>query len=102
MSDNQMRVGLLWFDDDPKKEVSLKVKEAAERFFEKFGRRLNLCYVSPATLLLPQDAECIGTKGVHLDGLHLLPSPHVLPDHFWVGESHHSKETTNEPPQGRG
>jgi hypothetical protein len=35
-------------------------------------------------------------------GLRLLPSPLVLPDHFWVGESHKSKETTNEPPQSRG
>ncbi len=88
MSDNKMRVGLLWFDDDPKKEVSLKVKEAAERYFEKFGRRPNLCYVNPSTPPLPRDP----TDGVHLDGLRLLSSPLVLPDHFWVGESHQSRE----------
>lgn len=52
---NKMRVGLLWFDDDRKKEASLKIKEAAERYFEKFGRWPNLCYVSPATLPLPPD-----------------------------------------------
>jgi len=85
-----MLVGLLWFDDDPKKEVSLKVKEAAERYFEKFGRRPNLCYVSLGTLPI---------EGVHLDpsdgehpqdvnhGLRVLSSPLVLPDHFLVGEA---------------
>lgn len=89
---DKMRVGLLWFDDDPKKEVSLKVKEAAQRYFEKFGRWPNLCYVSPATLPLPRDP--IGTKGIHLDGLRVLSSHLVLPDHFWVGESHQSEEKT--------
>ncbi|HAL61172.1 MAG TPA: hypothetical protein DCP08_02035 [Chloroflexi bacterium] len=90
MSGNKMRVGLLWFDDDPKKEVSLKVKEAAQRYLEKFGRRPNVCYVSPATLPLPLDPP--GPAGIHLDGLRVLSSPLVLPDHFWVGEGHQSKE----------
>jgi len=114
MSDNKMRVGLLWFDDDPKKEVSLKVKEAAERYFEKFGRWPNVCYVSPATLPLPRDAECIGIEGVHLDpsdgedpqdvnhGLRVLSSPLILPDHFWVGESHQSKGAQKRASQSQG
>ncbi len=88
-----MRVGLLWFDDAPKKEVSLKVKEAAERYFEKFGRWPNLCYVSPHSFPL---------EGVHLDGLRLLSSPLVLPDHFWVGEGHHSKEAEKRAPKSQG
>ena len=102
MGDNKMRVGLLWFDDDPKKEVSLKVKEAAERYFEKFGRWPNVCYVSPATLPLPRDAECIGIEGVHLDGLRVLSSPLILPDHFWVGESHQSKGAEKRASQSQG
>jgi len=97
MSSNKMRVGLLWFDDDPKKEISLKVKEAAERYFEKFGQRPNVCYVSPATLPLPRDTS--GTEGIHLDGLCVLASPLVLPDHFWIGESHQLKEKA---PQSQG
>ena len=107
MSDNKMRVGLLWLDDDPKKEVSLKVKEAAERYFEKFGRWPNACYVSPSTLPLP-------TEGVHLDpsdgedpqdvnhGLRVLSSPLILPDHFWVGESHQSKGAEKRASQSQG
>ncbi|MFQ6002103.1 MAG: hypothetical protein ACE5LG_10640 [Anaerolineae bacterium] len=95
-----MRVGLLWFDDDPKKEVSLKIREAAERYFEKLGRQPNLCYVNPATLPLPRDSA--ETEGIHLDGLRVLSSPLVLPDHFWVGESHRPKETEEKAPQSQG
>ena len=93
MGDNRMRVGLLWFDDDPKKEVSLKVKEAAERYFQKFGRWPNVCYVGRATFPL---------EGIHLDGLRVLSSPLILPDHFWIGESHQSKETKEKAPQSQG
>jgi len=102
MSDNKMRVGLLWLDDDPKKEVSLKIKEAAERYFEKFGRWPNVCYVNPATLLLPQNTEGVGMEDVHLDSLRVLSSPLVLPDHFWVGESPQPKERKKRAPQSRG
>ena len=100
MSNHKMRVGLLWFDDDPKKETSLKIKGAAERYFEKFGRWPNVCYVSPATLSLSQDPAEI--EGIHLDGLRLLSSPLVLPDHFWIGESHRSKEKEKKAPQSQG
>lgn len=82
---DKMRVGLLWFDDDPKKEVSLKVQEAAERYLEKFGQRPNLCYVNPSTR--PQ-----ATEGIHLDSLRVLPNPLILPDHFWVGEGSKDEE----------
>lgn len=114
MSSNKMRVGLLWFDDDPKKEISLKIREAVERYSEKFGQGPNLCYVNPATPTITQDAECIGTEGIHLDpsdgehpqdvnhGLRVLPSPLVLPDHFWVGESHESKEAEKRAFQSQG
>ncbi|MFQ5886790.1 MAG: hypothetical protein ACE5II_06110 [Anaerolineae bacterium] len=102
MNNNRMRVGLLWFDDDPKKEVSLKAKEAAERYLEKFGRWPNVCYVSPVTLPLPRDAERIGIEGVHLDGLCVLSSPLILLDHFWVGESRQSKEAEKRAPQSQG
>lgn len=106
MSNNKMRMGLLWFDDDSKKEVALKIQEAAERYFEKFGQRPDLCYVNPATLPLP-------TEGVHLDpsdgehpqdvnhGLRVLPSPLILPGHFWVGEGHQSKQTKETAPRSR-
>ena len=71
-----MKIGLLWFDDDPKIEFSRKVQEAAHRYEEKFGRQPNVCYANPDTL--PQD-------GITLDGIRVIPSPLVLPFYLWVG-----------------
>ena len=70
------KIGLLWFDDDPKVDFSRKVQEAARRYKEKFGRRPNVCYVHPDTL--PQE-------GIALDGIRVIPSPLVLPYYFWLG-----------------
>ncbi len=76
MSDNKMRVGLLWFDDDPRVDFSRKVQEAAQRYGEKFGRRPNVCYVNP---------DILPPEGTALDGIRVIPSPLVLPYYFWVG-----------------
>jgi hypothetical protein len=72
-----MEVGLLWYDDS-NGDLASKVQEAAERYREKFGRRPDRCYVNPASVP--------GTgKGVSLDGIKVVASPTILPNHFWVG-----------------
>ncbi len=70
-----MEVGLLWHDDSPT-DFAAKVLEAAERYEEKFGIPPNRCYVHP---------ECLPREGVPANGIKVLPSPGVLPNHFWVG-----------------
>jgi len=70
-----LEVGLLWYDDS-QTDFAAKVLEAAERYEEKFGRPPNRCYVHPQSL--PED-------GVPANGIKVLTSPTVLPNHFWVG-----------------
>jgi hypothetical protein len=70
-----LEVGLLWYDDSPT-DFAAKVSAAAERYEEKFGRPPNRCYVHP---------ECLPEEGVPANGIKVLPSPGVLPNHFWVG-----------------
>lgn len=71
-----MKVGLLWFDDDPRRPFEVKVEEAVERYAEKFGERPNACFVNPRTL----------PEGVRsLAGVTIRASATVLPNHFWVG-----------------
>jgi hypothetical protein len=72
-----MEVGLLWYDDS-QADLAAKVQEAAERYREKFGRRPNRCYVNPASL--PGKGKVLS-----LDGIKVLTSPTILPNHFWVG-----------------
>ena len=45
-----MREGLLWYDNDPKKALTIKVAAAAQAYQRKFGRRPDTCYVAPVTM----------------------------------------------------
>jgi hypothetical protein len=67
--------GLLWYDGS-KADFATKVLEAKERYEEKFGRKPNCCYVHP---------ECLPEKGLPANGIKVVASPTVLPNHFWVG-----------------
>jgi hypothetical protein len=72
-----METGLLWYDDS-KADFASKVRDATERYREKFGRRPNRCYVNPASL--PEKPKVSSLKGIKV-----LASPVILPDHFWLG-----------------
>ncbi len=71
-----MNEGLLWFDADPKRALSEKIAQAADRYQHKYGRKPNLCYVNP--LMLPG-----GETGCN--GVRVIPSRYVLKYHFWIG-----------------
>ncbi len=70
-----MDTGLLWYDDS-QADFATKVLEAKERYEEKFGRKPNRCYVHP---------ECLPKEGIPANGIKVVASPTVLPNHFWVG-----------------
>jgi hypothetical protein len=70
-----VEVGLLWYDDS-QSDFAAKVLEAAQRYEEKFGSPPNRCYVNPA---------CFPEHGVPANGIKVVASPTVLPNHFWVG-----------------
>jgi hypothetical protein len=79
-------IGLLWFDDDPHRDLRQKVGSAARRYTEKFGRQPTLCYVHPSMLDGLADN---GASAISLDigDLHLrvVPRRSVLRHHFWLG-----------------
>jgi hypothetical protein len=72
-----IREGLLWFDNDPHRDLSQKVGRAAQHYRRKFGRQPNVCYVHPSLLNG-------GPRKV--DGVQVAGLPSVLKHHFWVGE----------------
>jgi len=76
-SKGEMKVGLLWFDDDPARDLAQKVGRAARHYRQKFGRRPNVCYVHPS--LLNGGSRRVG-------GVKVAPLPSVLRHHFWIGE----------------
>ena len=84
-----MDVGLLWYDDDPRRGLEDKIDRAAQRYREKYGRWPNTCYVHP------QIVDDQGTGGLRLayqgnsakSTIRVLTSPNILVHHFWVGET---------------
>ncbi|HKS69777.1 MAG TPA: hypothetical protein VJQ45_05130, partial [Ktedonobacterales bacterium] len=40
--------GLLWYDDDTRRPIALKIAEAADRYRERVGYEPTTCEVSPA------------------------------------------------------
>ena len=86
-----MKVGLLWLDDDPQRAIEEKVRRAAKRYREKFGRAANTCYVNPVSLGgngdLGDEFRCGRVK--------MIVTPKVLPHHFWLGVADRSQGKSN-------
>lgn len=71
-----MNIGMLWFDNDTKTDLSAKIKRAASYYKEKYGQNPNLCFVHPSMLKAPP---------AHEVGIELRTTRSVLPNHFWLG-----------------
>jgi hypothetical protein len=81
-----MKTGLLWFDDDPRKELEEKVLRAATHYERKYGRSPELCYVHPSTFNGNGDGKR-GKKGdvVKAGKVEIRAGRTVLLHHFWLG-----------------
>jgi hypothetical protein len=71
-----MKVGMLWFDNDPETSLKAKIERAAEYYSQKYGQKPNLCFVHPK--MLAGDPE-------RCDGIDIRATHQVLPNHFWLG-----------------
>jgi hypothetical protein len=72
----KMRVGWLWFDNDPGRTVEEKVLHAVQRYREKFGRAPDVCYVNP---------QVVGDGELRCGPVRVVPARHILLHHFWLG-----------------
>ncbi len=45
-----MNIGMLWFDNDPKADLAVKIKRAAQYYRNKYGKTPTLCFVHPSML----------------------------------------------------
>ena len=74
-----MDTGLLWFDDDPHRQLVEKVMRAATHYEHKYGRLPNLCFVHPAAV------EGNTKRPIKAGSVEIRPGRSVLPNHFWLG-----------------
>ena len=78
-----MKIGMLWFDDDKRRSLEQKIRQAAEYYEGKYGAAPNVCFVNNKTL---QEELKFGQVKV-------FPINKILPHHFWLGV--HSSNTGN-------
>src|SRR6266480_1705700 len=67
-----MKLGLLWYDADPRLTPKARLADAAGRYVERFGKPVNCCHVNPAELF--DEA-----------GILIVADPSVRRNHIWVG-----------------
>lgn len=72
-----MAWGLLWYDDNPTRDLPRKVALACARYRRKFGAMPDACYVHPSALG--------GGKELQVGVICVKALGTVLRNHFWVG-----------------
>jgi len=70
-----MNEGMLWYVNDPKKEIEKTVKNAVEFFEDKYGSAPLACYVHPDTLT---------SEFVAKDDVKVMPNEKVIKNHIWL------------------
>ncbi len=73
-----MKIGMLWFDNDPKSDLKVKIERAMSYYSKKYGQDPNLCYVHPSMV-------ANGNGHTNGNGIEIRPNRSVLPNHFWIG-----------------
>lgn len=71
-----MNYGMLWFDNDPKTDLSDKIEEASAYYEKKYGQVPNQCFINPEMGADKHDAAKL---------MKVTKSPMILPNHLWIG-----------------
>jgi hypothetical protein len=71
-----MNTGMLWFDNDPKADLAIKIQRAADYYHKKYGENPDLCFVHPSML---------GNSGAKAGKIEVRSNRSILPNHFWIG-----------------
>lgn len=92
-----MNLGMLWFDNDPKATLDIKVERAASYYRHKYGKTPTLCFVHPSMFPVPRESRldeqpvqaaaeaAPQTDSYVTGGIEVRKNRSVLPNHFWLG-----------------
>ena len=75
-----MKEGLLWFDNDPRRTLTDKVRLAVARYTRKHGIKPSRCFVHKDTPGIPAS----------FNGVEIRAGESVLRNHFWLGDDDES------------
>ena len=79
-----MNVGMLWFDNDTKSDLTTKIKRAAIYYQNKYGKHPNLCFVHPS-MTVTNGILMDETPGFKAGEIEVRTTRSVLPNHIWIG-----------------
>ena len=87
-----MKIGMLWFDNDAKAALDVRIERAASYYRTKYGKTPTLCYVHPSMLPAPVVESLPEDNGSQTEpvivrhaGVEVRTNRTVLPNHFWIG-----------------
>ena len=90
-----MKTGLLWFDDDPRKELEEKVLRAAAHYERKYGQAPDLCYVHPSAFDGNGNGKHAKKSSVVKAGnVEIRSGRSMLLHHFWLGMAEEKSQTS--------
>lgn len=70
----ELSIGMMWFDNDPKKATTAKIIEAGVYFTAKYGRVPNACTT--------HTGQGVSEK---VNEMKVTESRSILPNCFWIG-----------------
>lgn len=76
-----MYTGMLWYDNDLRTALIVKVQKASSYYLKKYGRLPDICLVHPS-MLDNKHPAVLQEQGKQITIRSYQP---VLPDHFWIG-----------------
>lgn len=82
-----MKIGMLWFDNDKQTDLVTKIETASAYYFQKYGKRPNICFVHPSMLPRRENpSENQKEADTYKAGNVVVRSNQsVLPNHLWIG-----------------
>jgi len=94
---NSMKIGMLWFDNDPKADLLVKIGRASSHYEKKYGQKPNLVFVHPSmtprgwngSISFP-DTEIRIQNGEEFNDdtwnkIEIRANRSILPNYFWIG-----------------
>jgi hypothetical protein len=81
---DNMNVGMLWFDNDTKIDLTTKVHRAARYYKDKYGTIPDLCYVHP-TMFGISGTQNVENSPIRAGEIEIRTTQTVLPNHIWIG-----------------
>jgi hypothetical protein len=78
------KLGMLWFDNNPKKDLEAKLKDAGSYYQMKYGSKPTQAIIGRAAFESLQIDKGTKEDVVNLDGFTVIGKPYILPNHIHI------------------